>query len=80
VTPDEIKEVCTFWRQAEFERLDSAERTAGKQVDPAKQDKFRSLSSGSGLLHSLLNAFGPLHLCQFKAAVFAGKSSANAVA
>jgi hypothetical protein len=52
VTPDEIKEVCTFWRKAQFERLGSAERTAKKQVVPAKQHIFRSLFSGSASPHS----------------------------
>jgi hypothetical protein len=39
VTADEIKEMCTLWRQAEFERLGSAEQIAGKPVVLAKQDK-----------------------------------------
>jgi hypothetical protein len=55
VTPDEIKEVCTFWRQAEFERLGRAERIARKHAVLAKQDKNKKnqvVFSGWELLHS----------------------------
>jgi hypothetical protein len=76
VTPDEIKEVCTFCRRAEFERLGTAKQIARKQAVPAKQDHNKTnqvIFSGSELLHPLLNALAPLHRCLHKAAAFAGR-------
>jgi hypothetical protein len=84
---DEIKEMCTFWRRAEFERLGSAELKARQfkhRLFPLPRDEYlypgtpipRRSAQGNCIFLCVFTT----DFCRFNLAVFADRKNANAVA